>query len=911
MRKQFFVLNFFITSIVFLQADDGVWINSSGDDWTAADATNWKATIPNAHPNGVDARAGFVGFPNAGGSQIITSKTTDITLGSLNLDIPPTVSSFKIDFSIGNHKLIFSSSNLVAELYINGSPIIDQGSVLTGTRITLDSDLDIFINAVGQPQITGSIDGSGALSLYGSNNANSADILTISGANSYTGGTFVQTGVLMIGGANDVKSIPQAALGNSLTVFQGGQVHHFHNNHYVQTASMNINGGNVNLSGTHQIMTQLSIVNGGSLADGGGGNLELLQTSPGFALIVGNDAMIGSSAAFSITLHGGGIQYDNNIPGTAFIAGPVTIDLGGTVDLNVPHNMFNCFDLDIGDTIFQNNTLNKTGDGVVRFQGGTVPIFNIQNGTVIIGDSPPASETVTATGLVTVSTDGTLGGFQTLDAQVGLVNSGTISPGSGCPCNSIGTLTINGDYAQTSTGTLLIKVSNSTAPGTASDLLVINNGNAHLNGALSIDTLPGGSLKVGDKILVLDNSTGSVPISGKFSSLISNLPPRLASSILQDPNRVFVLIGPCSSFCSPSLTNYINLSIPLFTLANAHSLQQRERILNLRQSLPCLSCNSVMYCPVESKVKQQKNLNKNTSKQNRVSYSNCCEDFETDKCRQEPCRPLTFYAVYLGSKGDVDRISIQPGYDFDSAGGLIGVNYAFNRGGLGVEAGYEQVDADVDAHWGDFDIGSVFASVYATYMPIPKKHLFFDVAFESKACWYQIHRHIDELTAKGKPHAWQWEGYIDAGYDLFWKQWYLTPLVSIEDIYLYIDDYTEHKAGKQNVHISHQNFHSLRSWLGMSFGGKFVHRCITWMPEIRGFWLHEFMDQDHKIKVTSPACNTSSHVRIFGGNNDFGVAGGKLRVLFGTHYSIAGSYDYYWNNSIQSHLFYVEFGVNW
>lgn len=891
-KRVLFLLSFFITSVGVLQAApvDGAWISTAGGDWNVS--TNWNL---GQIPSGTDAIAGIVAFPNTSAQTIFS--TADFTIGSLHVD---TLFPIIIDFSSNAHVLTFQSSTLVAELYIRDSPVITQGTG-TGTPIMLGSDLDVFLDAMGQPKFTASIGGIGALSLYGSDNINAANIFLFSGANSYTGGTFVHTGTLMVGGADNITSIPQAApaVGDSITVFQGAQVQHSHNNHYASTASMNINGGTVSLSATDQIMTQVKIANGGTLSDSsgsGGGILELLETAPGFALIVGNDAMIGSAAPFTIRLHGGGIQYDNSIPGTAFIAGPVTIDLGGTVDLNVPHNDFNCFDLDIGETTFQNTTLNKTGDGVVKFQGGTVPIFNIQNGTVIIGDVL-GPETVTATGLVTVFQDGVLGGFQTFDALAGVVNSGTISPGSGCPCNSIGTLTLNGDYTQTSGGILLIRVLNATMPGTTSDLLVINNGNVTLNGSLSFDTLPGGNVNVGDKILVLDNPTGSLPISGNFSSLLSNLPPELTASILLEPNRVFVLIGTCSPFpppppppppsppSPPSLTNYINLSIPLFTLTSAHSLQQRERMLNLRQR-PCLSCEPISSC----------------------SIGDMCD---TCECCQEPFNRLTLYAAYLGSKGDVDRISVQTGYDFDSSGGLLGFNYAFNRGGIGVEAGYEQVDADVDAHWGNFDIRSVFASVYATYLPMPEKNLFFDIAVESRGGWYKIHRHIDEHTAKGKPRALQWDGYIDVGYDIFWNNWCLTPLASIEDIYLHIDDYTEHKAGDQNAHVSHQNFNSLRSWLGMSIRRTFFQKCITWMPEIRGFWLHEFADQDHTIKVTSPAFNTTSHVRVFDGDDDFGVVGGELRALFGSRYSFAGSYDYYWNNTIRTHLFYGEFGVNW
>lgn len=908
MDKRVFVLGVFISLIGIVCADDGVWINTSGGDW--ATPTNWAAT-PGPYPNGVDAAAGFIGFPSTD-NQTITSSTTDITLGSLHLDAPnPLVAPFpmKIDFSSGDHKLIFSSANNVAELFIEGSPRILQGSG-TGVRIQLDSDLDVVVDAAGQPQISGNIAGTGAFNLYGSIDTNADDLLIFSGSNSYTGGTFVHGGILDINAADDVVTIPQATSGDSITVLEDASVHHAHNNNYAHTAVMNVVGGFVDLLGTHQILNQCKILDEGNLTSSGvdGGVLELLETAPGFAFIVGNNAQIGSANLFTIQLHGGGIQYDGTEAGTATIPGPVTIDLGGTSELNVIHNDGNCVDLDTGDVTFINTILNKTGDGVLKFEGGTVPIFNLQEGTVIVGDVV-GPETTTATGVFTVFPDGTLEGYQTLDAQAGVVNNGTITPGSRCPCNSIGSLTINGDYTQSDTGTLLVKVTNPNAPGTSSGLLVVDNGNVTLNGDLFIETLPGGELSVGDKFLVLDNLTGSLPISGNFSSLLSNLPPQLAAAILQDPNQVFVLIeSACSSPPTPyPPSDFANLGIPLFTSASAQAcvyiLQQRERMHNLRH--PC-RCNKPLPCPIESNENPQKDLNPNILEPNR----NSCGTTEVCEERKKTCNTLTLYSAYLGTNGEIDQISTQSGYDFDSSGGLIGMSYPFNRGGLGIEAGYDQVDANADANLGDYHIRSVFTSGYITFSPIPQ-NLFVDIALESRAGWCRVHRHVDDLTAEGKPQIWQWDGYIDVGYEILSEHWYLSPLASIEGIYLHIDDYTENHAGEQDIHVSHQNFQSLRSWLGMNFGGQFIHKNVTWMPKIRSFWLHEFLDRNSSIQLTLPAFNTSSRLKVFGGNGDFGVVGAELRAFLGNHFSITGSYDFYWNHSIQSHLFYGEIGVSW
>lgn len=392
------------------------------------------------------------------------------------------------------------------------------------------------MNNITNLAIRGSISGAGALTLYGSSNITSTDILILSGSNSYTGGTFVTTGILNVDGVDNTTSIP-----GNITVSTAAAVQHFHNNHYSPTTAMSVNGGTVDLNGTDQTMEKLTVTMGGSFSDSSNsGILDLLATPGNAALTVGDNGQVNP---FQINLiNGGGIFYDSTRSGTGFIPGPTTIDLQGhSVDFNVPHNFFNCIDLDIGETTFQNGTLNKTQNGTVLFEGGTVPTFNIRDGTVVIGDQTVA-EVVTATGPVTVLSPGVLAGFQTLDAQMGVTNSGTIRPGNACNgCSTVGTLTIQGDHQQSASGTLAIKALNSKT----SDLLIVNAGTVTLGGTLNFDSLPGATFKSGDQIVVINNTNESIPIRGTFSNFVYNLPPCLQAKIIYNPHQVLVRISNC------------------------------------------------------------------------------------------------------------------------------------------------------------------------------------------------------------------------------------------------------------------------------------------------------------------------------------------------------------------------------
>lgn len=508
-----------------LQANNAAWTNTTGGDWNTD--SNWTA----AHPDAVDAIAGFVGFPNSAGVQTITS-TSNITVGSLVFD-----TTTPVTISLGNNLTFNRSSGRNAQIFASGD---STSTISTLTPVILNSDLDIFINGELNFFIQSSISGSGSLNLYGSAGITATDKLHLSGSNSYTGGTFITSGILGVEGLANTTVIP-----GDISVSLAGSVQHFRNNHYSSTTAMTINGGSVDLSGTTQSIKKLTVTLGGSFIDSfNSGILDLLALPGDAALTIGDNSQVNP---FQINIiNGGGIFYDSSRSGVAFLPGPTNIDLqGNSIDFHVPHNFNNCIDVDVGETVFQNGTLNKTGDGVVLFEGGTVPIFNINEGTVVIGDQT-GSEVITATGLVTVTSPGILAGFQTLDAQMGVVNSGTIRPGNACSgCDTVGTLKIQGDHAQTSSGTLAIKALNAAT----SDLLVVDAGTVILNGELNFDALPGAVFNLGDKILILDNTNENTPITGTFSSFVYNLPPCLQATIIYNPHQVFVEISSCP--CPP------------------------------------------------------------------------------------------------------------------------------------------------------------------------------------------------------------------------------------------------------------------------------------------------------------------------------------------------------------------------
>ena len=152
-----------------------------------------------------------------------------------------------------------------------------------------------------------------------------------------------------------------------------------------------------------------------------------------------------------------------------------------------------------------------------HYNSGTTKLTaaNTYTGTTnILGGRLLVNGTHTGGGAYTVGPLGTLGGTGTITSPVTV--QGKLAPG-----NSPGTITINGNYTQTSTGALEIEVGGLNASANEHDLLVVT-GTASLNGRLEVPIVNGFVPQPNDLITFLDAGV----LTGQFSAVVS---PNLAS----------------------------------------------------------------------------------------------------------------------------------------------------------------------------------------------------------------------------------------------------------------------------------------------------------------------------------------------------------------------------------------------
>ena len=398
---------------------------------------------------------------------------------------------------------ISSDANLGA---VSGGVTLDGGVLgIAGTSdtttthtVTLGSaggGLDI--EDAGNTFTVGSaLSGAGGFSKHGGGS------LILTGANSYTGGTTIAQGVLQIG--------------------NGG-------------AGATLGAGNVLDAGTLSFDTSSNNTLAGVLS--GSGNVA--QMGSGTTILSGANTYSGTTTIAAGTLqvgNGGSSGSLGSNTGAITDNGTLAFDLSDTTTLtNVINGSGAVHQMGSGTTIL---------DGVNTYTGGTT----VSAGTLEIGDA--GSPMAAIAGNVTVGSGATLRGHGAIGGNVS--NAGTVMPGG-----SIGVLTIDGSYTQSSDAALALEVSPQTVAGSGYSQLQVG-GTASLAGELLIEPLAG-NYKVGNTYDLV-HAVGSV--SGTFATTFDDpvFSTYLTPTVTYSAHDVTLKLNANSAAFSNSVPNYASIN---------------------------------------------------------------------------------------------------------------------------------------------------------------------------------------------------------------------------------------------------------------------------------------------------------------------------------------------------------------
>jgi fibronectin-binding autotransporter adhesin len=496
---------------VTMNVSNGGTLNlNAGSDINFATNGNSGTRVLNVDNGTINGTAGGGSYINMNNNGTAGTSTINIKNGGVvRVDYIVGAASSTLNFDNGTLKATASAENFIGDtMTINvkaGGAILDTN----GFNSTVRGNL---------------LDGDG---LGGGVTKNGLGTLTLNAANTYSGGTTLNAGTLVVGNNSALGTGAVALNGGTLTDSNNG-----YNNDPTITNAIIAGGGAI--AGGHWTAFHIQGNITGSAALGlsatfGDNGLRLQGDNSGYngtATVTGANVRLGAATAGSAmaawvvngnlqtdvsggaTFNLGSLNGSGNISGHGSNASAAvsTLSVGalntndtfsGTIIDNAQNNAVSG-DLDGGG----NNVLalTKVGSGTLTLTGTNTytGATAVSNGKLVVNGS-------ISTSAVTVQNGAILGGIGTVGALT-VESGGTVAPG-----NSPGILTVNGNYTQT-VGTLSVEL-NGTSVGTQYDQVNVT-GTVTLGGALAA-TL-GYTPANGDILFILAND-GADAINGTFA----------------------------------------------------------------------------------------------------------------------------------------------------------------------------------------------------------------------------------------------------------------------------------------------------------------------------------------------------------------------------------------------------------
>jgi uncharacterized protein with beta-barrel porin domain len=499
------------------------------------------------------------------------------------------------------------------------------------------------------------------------------------------------------------------------------------------------------------------------------------------------------------------------------------------------------------NTLQTNGTQTFSGATILNFQnlnvlGGTTSMngSNIftngstvaSGGSLIVGSSETDNNALLVSS-VTVSSGATLGGYGGIAGTVS--NSGYVAPG-----NSIGTLSIYGNYTQTSGSTYAVEID---ALGN-SDLILVKDtspasgvGSAAINGGTADIQPLSGTCRWGRyTILTADNG-----VSGTFDNLTGTLPSIfMVSSLSYDPYNVCLDIT--SDFRDHANTeNRYAVANVLDNISPATTGDMRD-VMTCFINLPAVDAALSAIDQTSGHI--------HTALPGATLYS-VDQNFKAIRSNWEWSGEKGnhglkngFWASGFKGVGNDDGFDIGSKYEYNLGGGVVGYGHLLSDTFLlGASAGYSSMDVTMNNLLEKGNVLSWQGSLYALSKNGPWHvgviasygHHRYDTERNISFC--EISRQATALYDGNSLSA-----LLEAGYKVeFGNHAYITPTASFQALRLSRDAFTEQSASALDLIVTKEDTTSLPGRLGLvigknsrdSNGGSFNF-------ELYGFLRHDF-----------------------------------------------------------------------
>jgi len=709
--------------------------------------------------------------------------------------------------------------------------------------------------------------------------------LTLTGANTYTGGTMISAGILQIGNGGTTGSIAGNVIDNAVLAFDRSD----------------------------------SVAFGGAISGTG----SVVNLGPGILTLTGTNTYSGGTTISAGTLQAGSATAFS--PNSAFRVGSI-LDLNG-FNNTIGSLSGNGTVLNNGPTIATltvgNDNTNTTFGGVLK-DGSVLQLIKSGTGTLTLTgvNTYTGSTTVNSGSLIVdgsiasaqtlVNAGGFLGGHGTIGGN--LVNNGIVGQ-----VNSPGTLTVSGNYTQNAGGTLRIGVAGLAAG--QYDVLAVN-GHAAVAGTLQFIRLGSFNLQPGNQITFLTANNG---VSGTFGTVDNGLAGTgtiVQVEVISLPNSV-VLEGTQGSFTqlaglTPNEGAVAKMldsargdprEAQLFAFLDSQPLSALPNDLNLIAPVQNTSFRATTVSHANAQIS---NLGGRMSAiragltgftamgfglpGGAVSYGEGLQGENGPEGKAAPPAPAPApqnrWGVFFTGLGEFTDINSTPqaaGYNVNTGGFTAGVDYRLTSFlALGLTAGYSHTGINIDQNGGNIDVNSGQFGLYATAWT---KGFYLDAAISGGPDGYNSHRNALQGSANGNTSGPSFNVLAAVGYD--WTHGALTigPTASFQFGYVGLNEFSE-SGSLAPLKFPNQNSESERTAFGAkaTYDWQVGHMHV--LPQFSAAWQHEYGDTAYSI-VASLASGAGDSFTVVGPQTgrDSLLIGAGVSVLLNDRVSTYIYYD--------------------
>ncbi len=720
--------------------------------------------------------------------------------------------------TVNGGRLIVSSDEHLGDpsgsLTLGTATLQTHGSLSSSRSINIvgASTIDTYSNDV---LLQGDATGGG--SLFKQN----AGTLTLRGSNGYTGGTTVAGGILK----GDTTSLQGSIFNQTTVIFDQAMAGTY--------AGVLSGGGSVikTNAGT-LILTGANNYSGGTTVSAGvlQGNTTSLQGD------IFNQAAVVFDQAVTDT-------YAGVITGT----GSVTKQNGGTLIFSAEHHYSGGTVVSAG--VLQGNTRSLQGNiqnlAALVFQqndpgayAGTLTGTGvlIKEGDASLTLSGSVSQSMTLVNLGELNVNGTLTSSVLVASSAMVGGTGTVvgsitNQGKVAPGNSIGTLTVQGDYLQAASSTLEIEIS-----PMASSLLQVS-GNVTLQPGTVLEIVPEAGVYKDGTIYTFLTTGGAV--SGQFSEIVVPFTCLSGSSALvYSPDRIQLIlcIAPFSQLVAKGnagavasvLDKLTNPSPDLQRIIGRLQLLSREKLASaLNQMQPSLFKATTIL------------------QQNAVTLASLCISQRLQNnylpCKDPDQKPAHFWIAPLFEQSYQQKKGEELGWQGQTEMILAGGDYGWGETFYaGAALGY----AANQIHWKDVKSKGHFQSylgqLYGSWV---SRSVYINTILSAGSNHLSESRNIQfpgfNRTARHHQNAPFVQADAEVGGLLTLGRGQIRPFGNLS--YLYIDEksYSERGANSLNLEVKDCKNQFLRSELGINFSGCFTAQNSRWIPEVKCSWVRE------------------------------------------------------------------------